>query len=118
MSENFTTRQILNFIQTHPNAMRGDAYCYHPESVIVGNLVFVDGHHVHGDATVYAADHCADGWNYPRNSRDASISGDKFDAIPRPKNGTLTQIWWNGTWYLGVTSEHKEAIRKALEAQP
>lgn len=110
------SRDVIAFVTRQDDKMAGDAYGFHPKSVIRGAFVFVDEWHVDHHSAIYKASDISEGFKAPANSREASISGWKSEAIPRPRAGKLIDIYWSGRWRPEATAEDRAAIVEILNA--
>lgn len=104
---------VIKFIADHPKKWSGDAYGYHPKGVIVDNILFVDEWNTNGYTSIYLApENCE--WIPAANSREASIGGSEYNAIPRPKERELIKIYWSGSWSGVVEDGVKERVAEIL----
>lgn len=106
--------EVIEFVKNHPNKWSGDAYRFHPKGVIVDNILFVDEWNTNNYSTIYLApENCE--WIPAENSREASVGGSKYNAIPRPKDGELIKIYWSGSWSGVVEDGVKKRVFEILK---
>lgn len=110
------SRDVISFVTRQEDKMPGAAYGFHPKSVIRGPFVFVDEWHINKHSAIYKAEDASQGFKAPANSREASISGWKSEAIPRPKAGKLIDIYWSGRWRPEATEADRAAVLEILNA--